>query len=255
MSAFNNESFPDEKEKIVKLAVYLVPFVKYAVGLLGIAVVVSSIYKVFKEDLQFGIWGIVLGIALMGVLFLFSRFLVFSKNTFRGPAILLSWGLAILFMSVLSLIVSSIFFNFPLKLCKWIDVACVDIPKTVITQKEPTPPIEEKPRQEDKPHQEEKTTNTGGQNNTNKNNINKEPSTFLLSLQLPKSRSYKSIYINKMPAEILAESTPLNPRINVKYSQLPASIQIITSNGDTCTMTVGSKPDPDTYRLVPECLN
>jgi hypothetical protein len=92
--------------------------------------------------------------------------------------------------------------------------------------------------------------------NRNKREPNStEADNIEISIQL--SKSYKNVLLNEKDAQILASSTPLNPRILVKSNPTQMQIiKIINSEGDTCILqrifyNKSSKNFP--IRFIPEC--
>jgi hypothetical protein len=241
MAEANNYNF-----KFLRWAVKVVPFIKYAVGLLAIATVISSVSRLFKNDIKFGVWGIVIGLALMAILFLFSKFLTLSNRIYKSQVILLSWSMAIFFIVTISFIISSVFFNVPLRLCKWIDPNCLEHnpQSNPVTVHQTTEKLLEESK--DKEIWRRKNETSGVKSS--------KRAPLSISIQLPQDvEGFKEIYINDHLVEWLPESTPLNLRLAVDKSQIPLRIMIISTNNDTCTSFLSTAPDASTYRIVPNC--
>lgn len=96
---------------VLKKAVAKVPQLKYALAVMGVAAVVAIVLTWFADP-RIAVFGIVITIALMYVLAIFAQS-IGSIPGLRWLAALLAWSVAILFVLVLVLLVTSYAFGVP----------------------------------------------------------------------------------------------------------------------------------------------
>jgi hypothetical protein len=108
---------------ITSTAMKLVPFVKYAVAVVGIAALVPLIMS-FDKSFKVTLWTTIILISLAVVIFVLSNLTDKKKKadkTVRAPAILLLWGIALIFLATVLLLFTSVFFKFPTNLANFIN--------------------------------------------------------------------------------------------------------------------------------------
>jgi hypothetical protein len=110
---------------IIKDAIKAVPSIKYALGILGIAAVIS-IVGLLRLDYKFAFIGIVLMFPLMVILLVFAKLTGFEDSAFNRPAIVLLWFSVIATISISFCLFFSVFFRTPLDLTHWIDNHQID---------------------------------------------------------------------------------------------------------------------------------
>jgi len=92
-----------------------VPFVKYALGLSGIVALIALV-KSYNLSFEVGIWGTMLVLVLMTILFLLSKSSNNSASFFHQPAKVLIWAMVVIFIIAVALLASCAFFDKPKKL-------------------------------------------------------------------------------------------------------------------------------------------
>lgn len=233
--------------KIIARATRAVPFVKYALGLLGIIAVIS-IVKALGISLRFAFWGCIIILCLMLILFLLARLSEAETKTIKGPSSVLLWGIVILFTLTIFSLFSSVFFKYPLDLCKWLDPSCGNN-KNIVLAKNDT--VNKKKNLEVDTLSRElkpKFSSPG-------KGIKKQTTSIItVSIQLKnETNGYKRIFLNGALITVLPESTKYNPRIQINNPTGKEELIIITNNGDTCMSSIKSNVDSSTYRIIPNC--
>lgn len=105
----SNPNTPINPLKVIIQATKAVPFVKYALGLAGIAGTVAIILS-FGLSPKIGFLGILITLPLMFILFLFAKISQAKFKLYRRPAIVLMWAVVILFIFVMTSLSTSVFF-------------------------------------------------------------------------------------------------------------------------------------------------
>jgi hypothetical protein len=98
---------------LLNKAISKVPAVKYALGIAGIAAAIAII-KTLVTDLRLALFGTILMLVLMTVLFIFAKLTSFASKEIRFPAIALLWFSLALTIATASLLFTSGFFNWPI---------------------------------------------------------------------------------------------------------------------------------------------
>ncbi len=104
---------------ILKQAIKRVPSLKFALGIVGLAASVALI-KSLITDLRLALFGIIVMLVLMSVLFVFAKLTSVAPKEFKRPAITLLWFSLIITMIAASLLFMSVFFNWPINLRHWL---------------------------------------------------------------------------------------------------------------------------------------
>lgn len=107
---------------LLKDAIRAVPSVRYALGVVGIAAAVSII-SILLGDHRVAIIGMSCAIAFMVVLLVFQRLSLLDRSHFKVPALILLWFFPLVLVAFLSLLLSSVFFGWPLSLKQWLEGA------------------------------------------------------------------------------------------------------------------------------------
>ena len=100
---------------ILKQAMSKVPVLKYALGIAGIAAALAII-KTLITDLRLALFGIILMLVLMTVLFVFAKLTSIASKEIKLPAIALLWFSLLLTITSSSLLFTSVFFDWPINL-------------------------------------------------------------------------------------------------------------------------------------------
>lgn len=100
---------------VLKQAIGKVPALKYALGVAGIAAAIAII-KTLITDLRVALFGIILMLVLMTVLFTFAKLTAIAAKEIRLAAIVLLWFSLLLTIASASLLFTSVFFDWPLNL-------------------------------------------------------------------------------------------------------------------------------------------
>lgn len=100
---------------ILKQAIEKVPQLKWALGVVGLAAGVALI-KILITDLRLALFGIIVLLVLMIVLFVFAKLTAVASKELKKPAFVLLWFSLILTMLTASLLFTSVFFNWPINL-------------------------------------------------------------------------------------------------------------------------------------------
>lgn len=100
---------------ILKQAISKVPALKYALGIAGIAAAIAII-KTLITDLRVAVFGIILMLVLMTVLFVFAKLTSVASKEIRLAAIVLMWFSLVVIIASASLLFTSIFFDKPINL-------------------------------------------------------------------------------------------------------------------------------------------
>jgi hypothetical protein len=101
--------------RVLKEAIKQVPALKFALGVAGIAAA-AAIIKSLVSDPRVAVFGIILMVILMTVLVVFAKLTAIASKDFKLPAMILMWFSLVLVMAVSSLLFTSTFFNWPMKL-------------------------------------------------------------------------------------------------------------------------------------------
>lgn len=100
---------------ILKQSISKVPALKYALGVAGIAAAIAII-KTLITDLRVALFGIILMVVLMTVLFIFAKLTAIATKEIRLAAIMLMWFSLLLIIASASLLFTSVFFDRPINL-------------------------------------------------------------------------------------------------------------------------------------------
>lgn len=101
--------------EVLKRALAHVPAVKYALGVAGIAAAVA-IVKIFLTDWLIAVFGIIVMMILMAVLYVFAKLTTVGSKDLRLAMLTLMWSSLILTISTGSLLFTSVFFGWPINL-------------------------------------------------------------------------------------------------------------------------------------------
>lgn len=113
----SDESLPQiiSPSNTLNQAIKKLPALKYALGLAGIAAALAII-KTLVTDLRLAVFGMVVMLVLMTVLFVFAKLTAASAKEIRLPAIALMWFSLLLTIASASLLFTSVFFAWPIDL-------------------------------------------------------------------------------------------------------------------------------------------
>jgi hypothetical protein len=234
---------PDQDflHKVIAHAAKAVPYVKYALGLSGLIALIALV-STYGLSFRVAVWGVIIVLVLMTILFLLSRA---SKDDSisKGPAQVLIWAIVMAFILTIFSLITSVFFKYPLDLCKWLDPDCIE--KHNETPPKTDPGIHNTRGDTTRKLSRRNAPPTGSAT-TKKNRA------FTISIQLKKeTEGYKEIYYNGVKINALPESTPCNPRIRIIS---PGGILIIvTHHGDSCFTSVPEVLDSSINRITPNC--
>lgn len=101
--------------EVLKRALAQVPAVKYALGVAGVGAAVAII-QTFFTDWTIAVFGIVIMLLLMAVLFVFAKLTTVASKDLRLAMLTLMWSSLILTISAAALLTSSVFFGWPINL-------------------------------------------------------------------------------------------------------------------------------------------
>ena len=104
---------------VLREAIRAVPAVRYALGVGGIVSAVAVIFS-FKIDARVAFVSAVVMLLLMTILVVFARLSSLPGNKLAAPALVFTWFALILFMAVSAALFSSVFFEKPLRLSRWL---------------------------------------------------------------------------------------------------------------------------------------
>jgi tetratricopeptide (TPR) repeat protein len=110
-----SDSISPNPLRILNDAVKRVPALKYALCVAGIAAA-AAIVKAFLSDPRVAVFSIIVMLILMTVLVIFAKLTAIASTDFRLPARILIWFSLLLVILVSSLLFTSTFFNWSLKL-------------------------------------------------------------------------------------------------------------------------------------------
>src|SRR5437667_11305566 len=115
---------PIEPVKFLKDATRAVPAVRYALGVGGIAAVVSIVITGFGLDVKTAVFGTLIVFVFMVVLVVFSN-LAKAGGLLYYPALFLCWAFLLLTITSTALFASSFFFDYPKPMpCLWDPSKC-----------------------------------------------------------------------------------------------------------------------------------
>jgi len=100
---------------ILKEAIRQIPPLKYALGVVGIAAALAII-KMLITDLRVAVFGIILLLVLMTVLFIFAKLTAIAAKATKLPALTLLWFSLLFAMVTASFLFTSVFFDWPINL-------------------------------------------------------------------------------------------------------------------------------------------
>lgn len=102
--------------RILKEAIKVVPAVKYALGIAGVASVIAIVAG-FKIDYRIAVFGTIIMIGLMLLLLIFSNAASpQNKRSLRLPSLVLTWSFLLLIICSTTLLSTSFFFSWPQEL-------------------------------------------------------------------------------------------------------------------------------------------
>lgn len=104
---------------IIRDAMKAVPQVKWALAVAALVSVVALVYG-FNLDPRVAFVGTIAILCLMGVFVVFARMAALDAKVMRAPAVVFTWFVLLTFMLFVAFIASSIFFDQPLPLGKWL---------------------------------------------------------------------------------------------------------------------------------------
>ena len=105
---------------LLREAIVAVPSVKYALGVVGIAAALSIVLGLIS-DVRIAAIGVPLSVFFMVILLVFQKLSVLENDHFKYPALMLVWVFPALLVAFLCLLFSSVFFNWPLSLKRWLE--------------------------------------------------------------------------------------------------------------------------------------
>ena len=240
--------------QILKAAINKVPFLKYALGLLGIGSALA-IFKTFKiENYKIPVLSIVIFLVLMLFLYIISKIASSKEKHSRNASNLLIYFITILICLWAAFFTSSVFFDFPKPISKYSlfnqDTVVVSNNSNSDTngvhQETKDIPISERPA----------TKNSNKTDDFEKERKNE--SQLEISIQLSNStKGISKIMIGDKTTTLLSNSTPTNPRILVNSAPNKTQIiTIITREGDTCFLRrIFDKKNIRDFpiRFIPDC--
>ena len=100
---------------LIKEAVKNVPSLKYVWGIIA-SLAIISLTKYLSIDFKTALIGAPIIIAFIYIIAILGNSISVAKESFKPLALFVTWSLSILFILVLALVTSSLFFNFPLAL-------------------------------------------------------------------------------------------------------------------------------------------
>lgn len=105
---------------LIRSAIKAVPAVRYALGVAGIGAAVALIAG-FTIDLRVAVFGIIILFVFMAVMVVFARLASVAAGSLYVLAMVLAWAAVILVISTSMLLLTSVFFNWPRPLSRWIE--------------------------------------------------------------------------------------------------------------------------------------
>jgi hypothetical protein len=104
---------------ILNVAIGKVPSVKFAIGLAGIVAAIAII-QIFVVDPRVAVFGIVIMLVLMTILFVFAKLTEVKPIHLRLAMATFLWFSMSMFVSTCFLVSTSVFFNWPIVLRHWV---------------------------------------------------------------------------------------------------------------------------------------
>ena len=120
---------------LIKNAIKAVPAVRYALAVAAIGAAVAVIAG-FTIDLRVAVFGIIILFVFMAVMVVFARLALVAAGSLHVLAMVLAWAAVILVISTSILLLTSVFFNWPRPLSRWIEGTAAVTPT-------PTPHIQQ----------------------------------------------------------------------------------------------------------------
>jgi hypothetical protein len=238
------EATPNDSNplKVIAAATKAVPFVKYALGLSGLLALISLVKAAFGLSFRVAVWGTIIILVLMTILFLLAKASQI-ESLVKGPATVLLWAIVVVFVLTIACLFASVFFKFPLDLCKWIDPDCVK-KNTALTLKSDST----------KHGLDVDSLVNRHKGNTlpDDGNLKRRRNMLTISIQLKsETEGYKRVYYDGAEVNPLPESTTFNPRIEIKRPG--GKLMILTRRGDTCNSFIPETLDSSITRINPNC--
>lgn len=109
----------DNPVTFLREAVAAVPAVKYALGVGGVAAVISIVAG-FQLNFMVAVFGVVILFGLMFILLIFSKFSETASESFRPLSLVLAWTFVFLTVVVAGLLVTSFFWSWPRPLDRYL---------------------------------------------------------------------------------------------------------------------------------------
>lgn len=101
------------------------PVVKWAFGVVGLGAAGAIIYSLFSTP-RLAIATLLAMLVIMALLIVVSRVADAKPATFHGPVVLLAWGLALLFLAVAGMTITTVFFQWPIAWSSLSEVVSAD---------------------------------------------------------------------------------------------------------------------------------
>lgn len=235
---------------VLNAAIKKVPFVKYALGVSALSAAIS-IVKAFKiESYTIPVTTICIFLLLMLLLFIFSRIATSKDRHPRLGGNILMYSTVFIICASSILFTSSIFFNYPKPISEYPFFKTEQIIPLRDTLKLSDTIILNRKVNEIPSSKKSRISSSGNEQ------ISDDP--LEISIQLESTAGgFTSIKVNNIGAEVLATSTPFNPRIVVKSDpNKTQQIELITLNGDTCYLNRVFDKKMKQYfpiRFIPVC--
>lgn len=105
---------------LIRSAIKAVPAVRYALAVAAIGAAVALIAG-FTIDLRVAVFGIIILFVFMAVMVVFARLASVAAGSLYVLAMVLAWAAVILVISTSILLLTSVFFNWPRPLSRWIE--------------------------------------------------------------------------------------------------------------------------------------
>ncbi len=235
---------------ILKEAVKKVPFLKYALGLVGIAAGIAIIKSFGIENFKIPITSIWVFLVLMLLLFIFSKIASSKDKASKYAGYILIYLTVTIICVVAILFTTSVFFDYPKSIDDYYFLKQENLAEKKVDSNIKQREVDSSKKLETKPPNLHQATRS--------KEVKPTFDQFEISIQLASSSGgYNLIKLNGNLAKVLASSTPFNPRIFVESkANVIQLVEVITTKGDTCILNqIFDEAEKKNFpiRFVPFC--
>jgi hypothetical protein len=238
---------------ILREAAKKVPFLNYAIGIVGICAAITIIGSFNIGNYKIPIITICFFILLMLLLSIVSQLATSKDKEIKRAKYILIYSLVVIICVVSILFTTSLFFDFPKPISNY-----PFFKQVIVAEKKVEQPSRDTGKSEPDTFRVAKVRRPKLHKIASRKPAESSTPLLEVSIQLESSsEGYDIIKVNGKRTAASATSTPFNPRIWVESDPVnPQLIEIITKKGDTCVIEkVFNEREKENFpfRFVPDC--